>query len=150
MIEIQHRHISAASAWAKKLLAEKPLRDSVTVAERRAYAQGLADQEKADPELLAVAEDVPEAILQSPVIHGNLNIACAMMVTEMERHGGFEEVLSRPAVVEAVQAARAYMVVSLGIETPKSNGCSHPWHDFPDGTTDPCPQCGLDPVGGAS
>jgi hypothetical protein len=92
-------------------------------------------------------------IQQSPVTHGNLNIACAMMATEMERRGGFEEVLLRPAVVEAVQAAREYMAVSLGIDLenppPKPEGCAHPWHDNPDATLDPCPQCGL-PAGGAS
>ena len=58
----------------------------------------------------------PVTIHQSPVIQGNLNIACAMMATEMERHGGFEKVLSRPAVVEAVHAAREYMALVLGID----------------------------------
>jgi len=58
-----------------------------------------------------------QALRQDGEIVGNMNIAIAiaMLAAEMERHGGFEEVLERPAVKQAVKASRAYMSAALGL-----------------------------------
>lgn len=56
-----------------------------------------------------------QAIQQDGVVVGNLNIAVAMLTTEMEKQGGFDEVLSRPAVKDAVESSRAYMSAALGL-----------------------------------
>lgn len=60
---------------------------------------------------------------QSEETIANMNIAVAMMATEMEKHGDFREVLARPAVVASTKTSRAYMSDALGIgwksETPK-------------------------------
>lgn len=50
------------------------------------------------------------------VIDGNLRIACAMMAREMEAHGGFDEVLSRPAVKLSVLYSRKWLYKALGLE----------------------------------
>ena len=77
---------------------------------------------------MGLTDEQLAAIEQNPETHGNLNLAVAMMATEMQRRGGFDDVLARPAVVIAVQAARKYLSVMLGIDLdnppPRPDGAS--------------------------
>lgn len=112
--------------WARpksafdKPISKKNRRPQFTKILKLDDALGLIDEYKPGPNTSQMADGMYEAAVslrahyyklsrQFGEIDGNLRIAVAMLATEMEKTGGFEEVLARPAVRSSIRHAREYL-----------------------------------------